>query len=335
MNLKIGCVIQGNIRYGTNLVLKEMSKHFDEVILSTWLDDKDKIVKGDFHILLNDKPKNPGYSNRNYQRLSTSNGIKLAEKLGCSHVLKWRTDMLPTNLDIHKLIEYSKYNLPIGITARIVTCTFRNMTVEPDWFSSIPDFFAFSNIEMIKLLWHDEEFDYSRDFNAPLEMFIDVGDNWVEDAFKFYYPESELYSIFRKRLQKKVNKKLNHCKIAADYMYLINHKKLKICWFSNDYKMRTINKAIYFPWWDEKIWLNKKPKIIDKEYSVKGFDQKIKVFFNYFLILYELSQQEYWFKSYNKNLNYWSRLINILIILINLKKYTKYFLTYLFKRNKL
>ena len=98
--------------------------------------------------------------------------------------------------------------------------------------------------------------------------------------------------------------------------------------------MRTINKATYFPWWDEKIWLNKKPKIIDKEYSAKGFDQKIKVFFNYFLILYELIQQEYWFKSYNKNLSYWSRLINILIILINLKKYTKFFLlTYLKKIN--
>jgi hypothetical protein len=107
------------------------------LILSTWKEDAPKIPNGNFEVILNEFPPCKGHAHRNYQRLGVNSGLKLAQKLNCNYVLKWRTDMLPTKLDLHKLLEMSQYNVPQDVSSRIVTCDFRNMSFDPDWFSII------------------------------------------------------------------------------------------------------------------------------------------------------------------------------------------------------
>ncbi len=132
---KIACVVQGDIRRGTVEVLNPVARHFDVVILSTWKSDEQKVPPGNFKLILNDKPLHYGATNRNMQRRTASAGITLAESLGCTHVMKLRTDMLPTRLDMQKMLTWTHFNVPDGIPSRIVTCAFRNISVEPDWFS--------------------------------------------------------------------------------------------------------------------------------------------------------------------------------------------------------
>jgi hypothetical protein len=164
-------VVQGNLRRGSDEVLACLTSHFDRVILSTWDDENpDKIPKGNFEVVLNKKPLVPGYSHRNFQRLSTAAGLRRAEELGATHVLKWRTDMLPTKLDVQQLLKWSTYEVPPGFDSRLVTCAFRNLTVSQDWFSTIPDYFAFADIRLMKLLWGEESFDFSRNMNVPEDM---------------------------------------------------------------------------------------------------------------------------------------------------------------------
>ena len=140
-------VIQGNIRRGTREVLDFATEKFDHVILSTWEgEDTEGIPTASCHVIFNKKPSNPGYTNRNYQRLSTAAGITYAESLGCTHVLKLRTDMLPTKLEISDLLVWAHYEVPKEFPSRIVTCAFRNLTVREDWFSSIPDLFVFGDL---------------------------------------------------------------------------------------------------------------------------------------------------------------------------------------------
>jgi len=254
--MKTACIIQGNIREGFELVLHEMKKHFDVVIISTWIDEVTGIPLGDHSILLNEKPSVTGFSHRNYQRYSTARGLEEARALGCDYVLKWRTDMLPTKLNVPLLITWADTDIPSFLTSRIVTCAFRNLTVYEDWFSSIPDLFAFGHIDMMELLWGDEGFDYQRMCNPPHQMLLDEGHEWLEDnkSGGLWCAESELYAIFKDRLQKKVKKNLTHEIIAQDYMRLFDHPKLGIVWFGPNNSFRPIMQAYEHSWWSEKKW---------------------------------------------------------------------------------
>src|SRR5258705_12494168 len=103
------CVIQGDVRTkNIALIIREMQKDFDKVIVSTWQGEESKLPKGNYEVILNNTPVNKGLSHRNYQRLSSSSGLRVAKELNAEFVLKWRTDCLPTNFDLEKLIEYSK-----------------------------------------------------------------------------------------------------------------------------------------------------------------------------------------------------------------------------------
>ena len=170
MMKKTACVVQGNIRRGAEEVLREVRRHFDVVILSTWRDEEGSVPSGDYELVLIDMPEAPGFSHRNYQRKGTCAGILKAEELGCTHVLKWRTDMLPTRLDVNELLSWSDYKVPEGVPSRLVTCAFRNLSVQPDWFSSIPDLFAFGHIDILKMLWGEERIDFSKKMNPPEQM---------------------------------------------------------------------------------------------------------------------------------------------------------------------
>jgi len=300
--MKTACIIQGDIRDNIDLIMREMIKHFDYVILSTWYDQEYKIPQGDFITLLSQKPNCPGYSHRNYQRYSTAKGIAKAKELGCDYVLKWRTDMLPTKLDVKQLIEWANVDLHDNLPSRIVTCTFRNLTVKEDWFSSIPDLFAFGHIELMELLWGDNEFDYFKMMNPPKQMIADEGGDWLvrDDISGYWCAESELYAILKNRLQKKLNTELSHETIAKNYMRLIDHHRLGIVWFGPNNTFRSIFQAWQHPWWNEKIWKNGNPTYVQKGYILKNAIELIKEKLSIFIIQYEKFIQKKYLKDYLK-----------------------------------
>lgn len=302
MKRKCGCVIQGDIRRGTNLVLREMQKHFDVVVLSTWTSEKDKIPKGTFKVVFNEKPQNLGVTNRNLQRVSSDAGLRYLEELGCTHVLKWRTDMLPTSLDLNKLLEWSAFHVPEGCSSRLVTCAFRNLTVREDYFSSIPDLFAFADIQTMKLLWGADGFNFSEKMNVPKDMVEEYGDQWIgkEDAGAIYCAETELYANFKSRLQAKTRRKLDHTSIAKEFMYLINHRKLKICWFGSENQFRSIKTALCFPWWTEKTWNNGRPTVYEKGYPIKKLREKLGLILTPYYTFIEAQYQKIWFSAYKR-----------------------------------
>lgn len=275
---KTACIVQGNIRAGFNDVLLELSKRFDLVILSTWKGESGGLPAGHYEVILNEKPSNPGMSNRNMQRVSTAAGIECAEAYGCTHILKWRTDMLPTNLRINDLIYWSEYNVPPGMASRLVMSAWRNLTVEQDWFSTLPDLFVFGATDAIKIFWSKDGLDFSKPFNVPTEMINECNlkimnnsllNNDNKDITNAYDAHVELYAYFRSRMQQRIHNLLNHPTIAKDYLYLIDHSRLKICWFSGGKwrRFRSIGQAYQIPWWTEKIWLNGYPEIAGVGYS--------------------------------------------------------------------
>lgn len=277
--VKTCAVVQGNIRHGTDQVLACLSGLFDEVVLSTWDDEcPSNIPKGDWHVVQSRKPAVPGYTHRNFQRLSTAVGLRHAQELGATHVLKWRSDMLPTMLSVKQLLAWSCYKVPDGIPSRLVTCAFRNLTVRQDWFSTIPDLFAFGDINVINMLWGDDLFDYERSINIPEEMMREVGTEWStrSDAVGLYCSEAELYAIFKSRLQRLYGVPLTHERIAKDFMRLFDHLRLGICWLGPQGQFRSISQALQHPWWTERIWESGKPAISDWGYSDRGFIKSLR-----------------------------------------------------------
>jgi hypothetical protein len=273
--MKIGCVIQGDIRRGTSQILQELPKNFDFTVLSTWADDECEAPSGDYALVVSDQPSVGGLSNRNYQRLSTARGIQAAKEAGCDYVLKWRTDMLPAKLHVKKLLEWANYNVPAGMKSRLVIPAFRNLSVVPDWFSSIPDLFSFGHIEQMEMLWGDENFNYSLDMNVPDEMREDLGGRFP-DLPNLYCAESELYAIFKARLHAKLGVRLSHPKIAADYFRLFDHQRLGIYWFGKTRGFRSIAQAWEHPWWTEENWENGEAEIVPSGYPVIGMGAKVR-----------------------------------------------------------
>lgn len=297
-------VVQGNLRRGTDEVLACLTNQFDSVILSTW-DDEDlkKIPSGDFEVVLNRKPPVPGYSHRNFQRLSTASGLHRAEQLGATHVLKWRTDMLPTKLDVQQLLRWATHDVQPGFSSRIVVSAFRNLTVKQDWFSTIPDYFAFSDIGLMKLLWDDVPFNYTLKMNIPVAMQGDCGNDWCDrpDALGLFCPEAELYAIFKSRLQEILQMRLTHFEIAKRYLILVNHLRLGICWFGEQENFRSITQALQHPWWTERTWKNGKPVCVEAGYLEKNWMQKFKrKHASRVAIRFELYRQKNWYAEFRE-----------------------------------
>lgn len=302
--VKTCAVVQGNIRKGTEEVLEFLARHFDVVILSTWDDEPlERLPIGDWDLVRSRKPAVAGHSHRNFQRLSTAAGLRRAREIGATHVLKWRTDMLPTKLNVQQLLEWSSFNVPSGMKSRLVTCAFRNLTVKGDWFSTIPDLFAFGDIGLMTTLWGDDTFDYTATTNLPAEMLLETGSQWLNrpDVAGLYCAEAELYAIFKSRLQRKLGTPLTHVQIAKNYMRLIDHLRLGICWFGESQQFRSINQALQHPWWTEKTWASEKPQVSDVGYPDSGFRKSMRrKYLTPWVIRRELDRQFEWYRDLNR-----------------------------------
>ncbi len=294
-------MVQGNIRRGTAEVLQHLRAHFDLVILSTWSDEAaDKIPVGDWVLVLSDKPVVAGGSHRNYQRLNTAAGLRRAAELGASHVLKWRTDMLPTKLDVAQLLAWSQFAPPTGLPGRVVTCAFRNLTVKQDWFSTIPDLFAFAPLALMQLLWGDECFDYGLELHLPPGLVRDCGTAWMErpDVLGLYCAEAELYALFRQRLQTQLQRTLQHRDIAKQCMRLVDHRWFGICWFG-DAGFRPITQALQHPWWTEAQWRSGEPIRAEWGYPDRGWKKKFSgKYLTRWVQKTELRMQQTWYEDH-------------------------------------
>jgi hypothetical protein len=176
--------------------------------------------------------------------------------------------------------------------------------VTEDWFSSIPDLFGFGSITVMKLVWGDDGFDYSADFNVPPAMAADVGNEWISagDIGGVYCAESELYAIFKDRLQRRVGRQLNHCMIAKNYMRLFDDNKLGICWFDQNGGFRSIIQAIEHPWWTEFGWKYLSPKKIGRGYPQNGFAKLVlRAYIGPIVVGHNLARQRRWYKSHLDN----------------------------------
>jgi hypothetical protein len=290
--MKIACVIQGDIRRGSSLVLQEMPKHFDCTILSTWGDEK-AIPKGNFSVIQSVKPPAPGFTSRNFQRKSTAKGIERARAEGCTHVLKWRTDMLPTTLDVKQLLAWSNHQVPAGAKSRLVMPAFRTISIEPDYLSSIPDLFAFGHIDDMEILWNDDGFDYTQQYNIPPEfknsLLNLVSGNDLQD---FYCAESELYANYQSRLRHHLGTGLTHKEIAEQRLRLIDYRELGILWFGPKTGFRSVGQAWEHFWWTEKNWLKQNAQIHPYGRPIGGIRGRIRRKISKMKVQAELKEQE-------------------------------------------
>lgn len=101
-NSKTAIVMQGVIKKEDDFTyntLKLYKKIFSDttIILSVWEDEDEKYLEKikslNIKVIKNKKPDKGGFANLNYQIINTSSGVELAKKLGCSYVLKTRTDI--------------------------------------------------------------------------------------------------------------------------------------------------------------------------------------------------------------------------------------------------
>ena len=245
-----------------------MARLFPLVLVSTWKSEAAKLPAGRYEVVLSDPPPAPGIGNRYFQRVGMAAGLQAARQLGCTHVMRWRTDLLPTRLDPADLLRQSACDVPAGLTSRIVLSAWRNLTVTPDWFSSLPDLFMFSDLEAMERLWGMEGLDLSQLVNFPPEMVRELGLTWNVAANQLtlngktyrlnevFDTHIEFYSWFRSRLQRDLGTVLNHTTIALNALSLIDHRRLGICWFkdSPELQFRPIINAVAFPWWTERHW---------------------------------------------------------------------------------
>jgi len=270
---KLACIIQGTLRRGFDVVLPAVVRLFPTVIVSTWQSEGSKLPAGRYEAVLSDPPPGPGIGNRYFQRFGMAAGLLAARSLGCSHVLRWRTDLLPTRLDPQDLLRRSERDVPQGLTSRIVLSAWRNLSVKPDWFSSLPDLFMFSDLVAMERLWGTNGLDLYQPVNFPPEMVQELGITFDAAANRLEFggrtyklneafdAHIEFYAWFRSRLQRDLDRPLDHPTIALSALSLIDHRRLGICWFkdSPELRFRPILNAVSFRWWKERNWQTRTP----------------------------------------------------------------------------
>jgi hypothetical protein len=104
MNKDLAVIIQGPSNHVIDL---KKSWEGYNLIWSTWIGEEGKYDKKDI-VLFNEIPIDRGVQNIALQKTSILNGILKAKELGYKRVLKWRSDLLPSNAQ--KLVNTFKKN---------------------------------------------------------------------------------------------------------------------------------------------------------------------------------------------------------------------------------
>jgi hypothetical protein len=147
--MKILLVIQGRLEneFIVNNLITTYSSIKEDVIISTWNDEDPNlisIIQSEFNVLINDKPEDKGLNNLNLQTTSTKNAIEKYIDSDYTHVLKIRTDMIPSdiNLFLKTLSEISEEEL-------VFLCWFEGYEID-----YICDFFSFGPKDKSLEFWN-------------------------------------------------------------------------------------------------------------------------------------------------------------------------------------
>jgi hypothetical protein len=151
---QIGIVIQGPIHKRTTFNFCKFVRVVYPgaiVVLSTWdnedVSDFKVFVDENFQIIQSRKPEFPGPSNINMQIVSSRAGVELLEKLGCSHILKTRTDIFLTSA---QFINYLIWAHGKGRSNAIVFSSFNSFLFR---LFSVSDQVMFGNTVDIARFW--------------------------------------------------------------------------------------------------------------------------------------------------------------------------------------
>lgn len=89
----LAIVVQGQSNH-VRLMKKHLTGH--NVIYSAWTGEESEYSDKDI-VIFNEIPKHSGPANFNFQKISTTSGLKKAKELGFKKALKLRSDLVPTN----------------------------------------------------------------------------------------------------------------------------------------------------------------------------------------------------------------------------------------------
>lgn len=235
---RICVLVAGNIGIYSRLVIDQLEKFGYPIILVTNIESQHKTDDIKCEKIFIACP-NYGIGNRNIQRMQVVAGLKRAKELGFEYCLKWRSDLFPINLNFDKLLTKISGDHGRGIK-KIALTAWRNRSVYPDIFSSIPDLFMFSSVDALLVMWDDDDFNYYEDFNLPKSMFrsrlYPIYGSSIEILGKKYNISSiydnhtELYAIYKQRLELKYKQQLSHTEICQLFFYFLGEREINYCW---------------------------------------------------------------------------------------------------------
>jgi hypothetical protein len=208
---RVGIVIQGPIVEGNTMKFCQFIRlTYPEanIVLSTWEDeDVSKFIALTdeyFQIIQSKKPEFPGPSNINMQIVSSRAGIEHLEKLGCSHILKTRTDIFLANA---QFINYLVWAHGKGMAHSIVFSSFNSFLFR---LFSVSDQVMFGKTENIAKFWK-----------------IDL----VKDGSSFTIPEVYLFSEYIKSFGFQPEENFeSYLAALAEYSVIADHEQLGQTW---------------------------------------------------------------------------------------------------------
>lgn len=238
---KVAIVIQGPIRDEDDFTIetiklyKKMYPKID-IIISTWIDisekQLEKIKKLDVHLVINEKPIYSGLGNMNYQIISSREGIKMARSLGCSYVLKMRSDQriykdnfIELFLGLIEQFPISDKNKKIKQIKRLIM--FQG-TVGGSMFIPyfLADFLFFGYIEDMEKLF-DVKLDKLNMTSSDREKWLDemIGEINVGDYYKKTAPEIKIIENYIEN-----NSSIKLCFTVEQYWQFVKDYLITVGW---------------------------------------------------------------------------------------------------------
>ena len=246
----IGIVIQGPIKkeddftVETIKIYKKIFNNGEKIILSTWNnEDKsiiDDIKNNGIYVVQSQTPTECGRGNINFQIISTQNGIKKAEELGCQYVLRTRTDQRMYAANISRYLINLLKLFPVNnekLNSRIIALSFNSFIYR---FYGVSDMFQFGNIQDIKKYWNIPLYK----FDPKILQNISFSEN-----FKKYCAETYIVTNFLRNIDKKPIFTIeDSLSTYRDIFLFIDKEQIDFYWpkYTNkDSRWRNFKKNIY------------------------------------------------------------------------------------------
>ena len=232
--LTIAIVMQGPLILEENFTvesLKLYKQHFPNAILifSTWpiSPELKKIIHDlDVHLVVNEKPQNPGISNINLQITTTRSGLLLAKRLGATHVVKTRSDQRAYNPSLlsylYNLLQVFPVNAGEKIQKSRIIGTSLNTFKHRIY--GLSDMFLFGEIDDLLLYW-DSSIIKNNILTSTFELngLVKIPEVYLLYGFILnigYKPKFKLEDSFE---------------VFSKHLIVINHEEIKLYWFKYNF----------------------------------------------------------------------------------------------------